>query len=140
MYVALPFFIHIHTMPFFLLLTLYADRGQGLNHCITDIFNLVAQIKHAVASEGTWEAGISAYEEEMIPRGSEEVRCSVENGIMLHDWEKVKQSPVFVNGFRPMKGHDTYETNSDHAENQKKAEEARRLRVQNEPAAPEGAP
>jgi hypothetical protein len=44
---------------------------------------------------------------------------------MLHDWEKVKQSPVFTNGFRPMKGHDTRETNADHSENRRKAEAAR---------------
>jgi hypothetical protein len=60
-----------------------------------------------------------------VPRGAEEVKCSVENGIMLHDWEKVKQSPVFTNGFRPMKGHDTRETNADHSENRRKAEAAR---------------
>jgi len=60
----------------------------------------------------------------MIPRGSEEVKCSLENGFMLHDWEKVKESPVFRNGFRPMKGHDSYETTSEHAEVQRKREEA----------------
>lgn len=42
----------------------------------------------------------------MVPRGAEEVKCSLENGLMLHDWEKVKQSPVFTNGFKPMTGHD----------------------------------
>ena len=66
----------------------------------------------------------------MIPRGSEEVKCSLENGFMLHDWEKVKESPVFTNGFRPMKGHDTYEMTSEltseHAEVQRKREEAER--------------
>jgi len=71
---------------------------------------------------------ISAYEEEMIPRGSEEVKCSLENSFMLHDWEKVKESPVFRNGFRPMKGHDSYQTTSEmvseHAEAQRKREEA----------------
>ncbi len=25
---------------------------------------------------------------------------------MLHDWQKVLESPVFRNGFKPMKGHD----------------------------------
>lgn len=25
---------------------------------------------------------------------------------MLHDWEKVKGSPVFKDGFKPMVGHD----------------------------------
>lgn len=42
----------------------------------------------------------------MIPRGHEEVECSVENGLMLHDWEKVQTSPVFTRGFKPMDGHD----------------------------------
>lgn len=45
------------------------------------------------------------YEEEMIPRGAEEVRCSVENGLLLHDWKKIQESPVFRRGFKPMDGH-----------------------------------
>lgn len=85
----------------------------------------MAQIKQVVEGEKTGNAAVSEYEEELIPRGSEEVKCSLENGIMLHDWEKVKQSPVFTTGFRPMKGHDAYEANTDFAENQKKAEAAR---------------
>lgn len=48
---------------------------------------------------------IAAYEKEMIPRGKEEVRCSVENGLTLHDWDKIKESPVFKRGFKPMDGH-----------------------------------
>ena len=49
---------------------------------------------------------ITAYEAELIPRGREEVKCSVENGYMLHDWKQVQQSPVFRQGFKPMDGHD----------------------------------
>lgn len=41
----------------------------------------------------------------MIPRGKEEVNCSVENGLTLHDWSKIQQSPVFRRGFKPMEGH-----------------------------------
>lgn len=41
----------------------------------------------------------------MIPRGKEEVSCSVENGLMLHDWNKIQESPVFRRGFKPMDGH-----------------------------------
>jgi hypothetical protein len=48
---------------------------------------------------------INAYEKEMIPRGKEEVSCSVENGLMLHDWNKIQESPVFKRGFKPMDGH-----------------------------------
>ena len=44
-----------------------------------------------------------------MPRGGEEVKCSVENGFMLHDWQKVLESPVFRNGFKPMTGHDDAE-------------------------------
>ena len=28
---------------------------------------------------------------------------------MLHDWQKVLESPVFRNGFKPMTGHDDAE-------------------------------
>lgn len=42
----------------------------------------------------------------MVPRGREEVKCSVENGYMLHNWAKVQESAVFRNGFKPMDGHD----------------------------------
>jgi hypothetical protein len=56
--------------------------------------------------ESTLQDVISIYEAELVPRGREEVKCSVENGYMLHDWEKVRESPVFRNGFKPMDGHD----------------------------------
>lgn len=49
---------------------------------------------------------IKDYEADIIPRGQEEVKCSVENGYMLHDWKKVETSPVFTRGFKPMEGHD----------------------------------
>ncbi|KAJ4209955.1 hypothetical protein NW767_000235 [Fusarium falciforme] len=50
---------------------------------------------------------IKIYEADVIPRGQEEVKCSVENGYMLHDWKKVEASPVFTRGFKPMEGHDS---------------------------------
>lgn len=50
---------------------------------------------------------IKVYEADVIPRGQEEVKCSVENGYMLHDWKKVETSPVFTRGFKPMEGHDS---------------------------------
>jgi hypothetical protein len=50
---------------------------------------------------------IKVYEADVIPRGQEEVKCSVENGYMLHDWKKVEASPVFTRGFKPMEGHDS---------------------------------
>jgi hypothetical protein len=84
----------------------WLDRGQGLNHCICDTSHLLASIRKVVAGTATLKEAITAYEAEMIPRGREEVKCSVENGYMLHDWDQVRESPVFRQGFRPMSGHD----------------------------------
>ena len=54
-------------------------------------------------------SAIAAYEAEMIPRGKEEVACSVENGLTLHDYKKIQESPVFKRGFKPMDGHSNVE-------------------------------
>lgn len=94
------------------------DRGQGLNHCICDVSYLLSALSSILSNQSTFSAAISAYDEEVVPRGGEEVKCSVENGFMLHDWQKVMESPVFRNGFKPMTGHDD-------AEVEKKEEEER---------------
>ena len=41
---------------------------------------------------------ITPYEQEMIARGGEEVRVTPMNTAMLHDWEKVSQSPFMKRG------------------------------------------
>jgi 2-polyprenyl-6-methoxyphenol hydroxylase-like FAD-dependent oxidoreductase len=87
-------------------LTFPLDRGQGLNHCICDITNLLDAIQLSLSGRKTLQAAIKEYDDEIVPRGREEVQCSVENGFMLHDWDKVLSSPVFQNGFHPMTGHD----------------------------------
>ncbi|KAI3397976.1 hypothetical protein diail_10052 [Diaporthe ilicicola] len=81
-------------------------RGQGLNHCIRDVAYLLEAMQAWKQSEKSLQEVIQNYEGEMIPRGQEEVTCSVENGYMLHDWNKVQQSPVFKRGFKPMDGHE----------------------------------
>ena len=72
------------------------QRGQGLNHAITDA------VKLCNAITGFWHQGaraeLSAYEKEMISRGGEEVRLSAKNTEMVHDWEQVMQSPIFKSG------------------------------------------
>lgn len=84
------------------------QRGQGLNHALTDSLKLCEAITKAWRGEvggkggfvGTEEraAAIDAYETEMIARAGEEVRLSAKNTAMLHDWEQVLQSPVFQKG------------------------------------------
>ncbi|KAH6895741.1 hypothetical protein B0T10DRAFT_587233 [Thelonectria olida] len=82
-------------------------RGQGLNHCICDASYLLAGITEVRDGVKDLNAMIKEYEGDIIPRGQEEVKCSVENGYMLHDWKKVETSPVFTRGFKPMEGHDS---------------------------------
>ena len=40
------------------------------------------------------------YEEEMQERGGAEVVSSGQNSLMVHDWERLKQSPMFTMGLR----------------------------------------
>ncbi|KAF2676583.1 FAD/NAD(P)-binding domain-containing protein [Lentithecium fluviatile CBS 122367] len=87
-------------------------RGQGLNHCICDVSHLLKGILGVCDGNTTLAEAIDVYEKEMIPRGKEEVSCSVENGMMLHDWNKIQESPVFRRGFKPMDGHSSVEKES----------------------------
>jgi hypothetical protein len=41
---------------------------------------------------------VMKYEEELWPRGNEAVIASKENTNMLHDWESLWKSPLFVAG------------------------------------------
>lgn len=84
-------------------------RGQGLNHCICDVSHLVNGLRSISDADGSLAEVVDSYEKEMIPRGKEEVTCSVENGMLLHDWDKIRESPVFNRGFKPMDGHSNVE-------------------------------
>ena len=48
------------------------------------------------------------YGDEIETLGSEEVKCSMENGKTLRDWEKFNQNPTFTNTLPLMKGHYHY--------------------------------
>ena len=82
------------------------DRGQGLNHCIKDVSLVLQGLIGFRDGQTSLAAAVGEYEKDVIPRGKEEVSCSVENGLMLHDWNKIQESPVFRRGFKPMDGHD----------------------------------
>jgi 2-polyprenyl-6-methoxyphenol hydroxylase-like FAD-dependent oxidoreductase len=74
-------------------------RGQGLNHCICDAVNFVKAVKAVHASPANREEAISAYDRELVMRGSEEVQVSLKSAIMVHDWEKLMESPVMKKGY-----------------------------------------
>jgi 2-polyprenyl-6-methoxyphenol hydroxylase-like FAD-dependent oxidoreductase len=73
------------------------QRGQGLNHSVTDAGKLRDALVGIVngADRGST---ITAFEEEMVKRGGTEVRDGMANTAMLHDWEKIKLSPLFTKG------------------------------------------
>lgn len=78
--------------------TMTYQRGQGLNHSISDAGKLVATIRNILDSTQMQEEAVADYEREMIERSGEEVRMSTKNTLMLHDWEKAIQSPVMRKG------------------------------------------
>ncbi|KIX02974.1 uncharacterized protein Z518_06524 [Rhinocladiella mackenziei CBS 650.93] len=77
------------------------QRGQGLNHGIADARSLVLQYRDAVAGKMTFEEAAAAYQTELVDRAGEEVRLSKENTEMLHDWERVANSPIMQRGGHP---------------------------------------
>ncbi len=56
------------------------ERGQGLNHCIADVATLIEAID---PNTPNMEETIAKYQEEMVPRASDEVKLSVKNTTML---------------------------------------------------------
>ena len=79
------------------------QRGQGLNHSLTDAGQLRDALVRIESGEDRGNV-IAAFEEEMIKRSGEEVRMSTMNTIMLHDWRKVMESPVFTKGLNKVGG------------------------------------
>lgn len=71
-----------------------ADRGQGLNHALDDAGKIV---KLLVGTSGRSQSEIvDVYETEMRARAGEEVRLSELNSYMLHDWSRLKDSPLMT--------------------------------------------
>lgn len=74
------------------------QRGQGLNNSVTDAAKLVEAVDAFALGKTSRQAAIASYEEEMIERAGGEVRLSMMNTEMLHNWRKVLQSPVLTSG------------------------------------------
>lgn len=76
------------------------QRGQGLNHSVTDAAEVVGAVKSFYSGREFQQTAINAYENKMIARAGAEVRLSTTNTEMLHDWRKVLASPVMTSGMR----------------------------------------
>jgi len=76
------------------------QRGQGLNHSMQDAVRLADAIV-SVKKEGVQaEKAVETYEKEMVQRTGDEVRLCTVNTNMVHDWEKMLQSPVIQKGMK----------------------------------------
>ena len=74
-------------------------RGQGLNNAIMDAYNLVQAIDQVVKGEVEQADAIQRASEEIAERGAKEVRLSVQTAQMSMDYEKIKSSALFSQGF-----------------------------------------
>lgn len=74
------------------------DRGQGLSHAIHDAAYLGRVIEeHLVGGKALSEV-IEGYEKELVERGHEAVVSSGQNSLMLADWARLRESPMFKMG------------------------------------------
>ncbi|MCJ1250307.1 hypothetical protein MMC30_007533 [Trapelia coarctata] len=71
-------------------------RGQGLNHAICDATNFVRAIKKVRDGESTLQVAISAYDNEVVRRGADEVIASRQNAYMMLDYSQVMDSPIMT--------------------------------------------
>ena len=78
------------------------DRGQGHNNTILDAAYLCHSL-HTHCRDGKPLVDVlDGYEKEVQERGREAVISSGENSLMVHDWARLKQSPVFTIGMRAL--------------------------------------
>jgi 2-polyprenyl-6-methoxyphenol hydroxylase-like FAD-dependent oxidoreductase len=75
------------------------DRGQGLNHSIQDALGFIEAIDQVQQSKQSPAAAISSYDAEVLKRGSDEVKISVQSAILVHDYEKLMNAPVMKQGY-----------------------------------------
>lgn len=73
------------------------QRGQGLNHSLTDAGNLRDTLV-AIRAGADRGLTVASFESEMVRRAGDEVRSCTLNTALLHDWEKVKHSPFYSKG------------------------------------------
>ena len=77
------------------------ERGQGLNSGVKDALELVKCIESFLGQDKqrSRQEAVNAYEAEMKDRTGTEVRLSRSNTELLHQWDRVLQSPLVSKGF-----------------------------------------
>lgn len=70
------------------------DRGQGLNHAISDASHFVDTMKKVRSGKSTLEEAVKFYSLEIVERGAHEVHSSVLTADMVYDWNQLLDSPI----------------------------------------------
>lgn len=73
-------------------------RGQGMNHGIADVLKLTQVLTDVKRCDKLLGEAVREYEVEMVQRASEEVNVSKMNTEMVHDWERLRESPFMQRG------------------------------------------
>ncbi|RFU28012.1 hypothetical protein B7463_g8318, partial [Scytalidium lignicola] len=69
-------------------------RGQGLNHAICDASHFVDAMKKVASGAVSLKSAITAYSDEVVRRGADEVLISKQNAIMMLNWDQLMDSPI----------------------------------------------
>lgn len=75
-------------------------RGQGMNHAICDVANLVAAIRSLRTDQRNLAASIEKYSQEVVQRGADEVIGSRKQALMFLDWDQLMHSPMMKQGLQ----------------------------------------
>ena len=79
------------------MILIFIDRGQGLNNALKDASDVVDATKAAVSGTQSLSDAITAYEDEMRPRGATEVALSFEQA-QKSATKDLLDSPIFKMG------------------------------------------
>ncbi|ETS83211.1 hypothetical protein PFICI_05087 [Pestalotiopsis fici W106-1] len=79
-----------------------AHRAQGLNHALQDVLNIVSGMKDVQNERMRLEDFVKTYVDEVVERGSNEVRMSRAQGMAVHNWGKSKDMPILKIGTTPL--------------------------------------
>ncbi|KAJ9143398.1 FAD/NAD(P)-binding domain-containing protein [Pleurostoma richardsiae] len=77
-------------------------RAQGFNHSLQDVLNIITGLKKIRAGESNWVDFVDGYVNEVVCRGSEEVRMSLKQGYAVHNWANSKDLPILKVGTTPL--------------------------------------
>ncbi|KAK7052879.1 hypothetical protein VNI00_004199 [Paramarasmius palmivorus] len=78
-------------------------RGQGLNNAIHDVASLHSAFREYYKPDNSepFKHALEVYESDLWKRGREAVIMSDENSEAVHNWDKLKKSPLFTLGIKP---------------------------------------